>query len=268
MTIHNDFLTKIDPVAPGHTIDPQRPVLPYWQATENAMCSAPHAHPRGQFIYSSQGITRVMTETGIYLLPSSQAFWCPPGHQHELYFLGAVRIANLFIDPDWCDYFPINQCVLNVTPLAQELILRAIQIGTDYDSDSKDYRLMVVVIDELSGLKRAPLALPWSNHPSLSKILWQLFEHPASQHNVEYWAAMIHTTPRTLARLFQQEVNMTFSEWRMQARLLYALEQLNHGKSVTYIALELGYSSPSAFIAAFKKIMQKSPLEYISAIRS
>ncbi len=209
-----------------------------------------------------------MTDKGIYLLPTSQAFWCPPNHQHELFFLGAVHIANLFIDPDWTDHFPKTQCVVNVTPLAQELIQRSMQIGTDYRSDGKEYRLMTVVIDELSGLKRAPLALPWSNHPQLAIIMQAVFNDPANHHNVEHWSAMIHTTPRTLARLFQKEVNMTFSEWRIQARLLYALEKLHDGKSVTYIALELGYSSPSAFIAAFKKIMGKSPLEYMSVIKA
>ncbi|MGR6779158.1 helix-turn-helix domain-containing protein [Moritella viscosa] len=43
-----------------------------------------------------------------------------------------------------------------------------------------------------------------------------------------------------------------------------SIEQLHDGKSVTYIALELGYSTPSAFIAAFRNIMGKSPLEYIT----
>lgn len=61
---------------------------------------------------------------------------------------------------------------------------------------------------------------------------------------------------------------MTFSKWRLQARLFYALEELHEGKTVTFIALELGYSTPSAFITAFRRNLGKSPLEYISTQKS
>lgn len=51
---------------------------------------------------------------------------------------------------------------------------------------------------------------------------------------------------------------MTFSKWRMQTRLFYALDKLHEGKSVMFTALELGYSKPSAFITAFRRSLGKS----------
>ena len=57
---------------------------------------------------------------------------------------------------------------------------------------------------------------------------------------------------RTLERRFREETGMSFGMWRQKARLLDSIRLLAEGKSVTDAALESGYSSMSAFIAAFK----------------
>jgi AraC-like DNA-binding protein len=264
MTTCSDLQTKIPPVTLGHIVDPKRPILPYWKKINNAMCSDSHTHPRGQLIFSSKGITRVVTDQGIYLIPSSQAFWCPPNNNHKLYFLGKVEIANLFIDPFWSNKLSKNQKVINVSPLLKELISKAVKVDINYSKNGKEHRLMEVIIDEISELNSSPLALPWSEHPKLKNIMLDIFNNPTNSKNIQQSADFSHISSRTLARIFKKEINMTFSQWRMQARLFYALEKLYEGKSVTFIALELGYSTPSAFITAFRRSLGKSPLDYIS----
>ena len=142
--------------------------------------------------------------------------------------------------------------------------MRAVQIGTDYVPESKEYRLMEVVFDEVSRLEASPLALPWSENRVLDKIMSSFLDSPTNNQSIEQWADFVHSTPRTLARLFKKEVNMTFTEWRMRVRLFYAIEKLYQGISVTSIALDLGYSTPSSFIVAFCKVLGKSPLEYMA----
>ena len=46
---------------------------------------------------------------------------------------------------------------------------------------------------------------------------------------------------------------MTFGQWRQQARLITALEQLASGVKVVDVALSLGYASPSALATMFKR---------------
>lgn len=58
---------------------------------------------------------------------------------------------------------------------------------------------------------------------------------------------------RTMQRLFAEESGMSFSRWRQRARLIYAMQSLAAGESVTNAALEAGYSSTSAFISMFRK---------------
>ena len=49
-----------------------------------------------------------------------------------------------------------------------------------------------------------------------------------------------------------------------QRRLLASLEMLAGGRAVTAVAMDLGYDSPSAFIAMFKRVLGKSPTAYLS----
>jgi AraC-like DNA-binding protein len=55
---------------------------------------------------------------------------------------------------------------------------------------------------------------------------------------------------------------MTFRQWRQQLRLLEALRLLGRGEPVTNIALDVGYSSLSAFVSVFRKALGVTPGRY------
>ena len=55
---------------------------------------------------------------------------------------------------------------------------------------------------------------------------------------------------------------MSLGRWRQQARLLHAMRLLARGEAVTSIALEVGYESPSAFIATFSSAFGTTPGRY------
>ena len=67
---------------------------------------------------------------------------------------------------------------------------------------------------------------------------------------------------RSLVRQFQADTGMTFRQWRRQARMLFALELLAAGQSTTQVALEVGYQTTSAFVAAFRETFGITPKRY------
>ncbi len=81
---------------------------------------------------------------------------------------------------------------------------------------------------------------------------------------MEQFGTIAAASGRTLARLFMQETGMTFGEWRRRRILLAALERLSEGIAVTTVALEMGYESPSAFIAMFRQNLGMTPTQYIA----
>jgi len=75
-------------------------------------------------------------------------------------------------------------------------------------------------------------------------------------------AAAVGVSERTLTRLFRSETGLSFRDWRSRMRFMLALERLDRGESSTSLAHGLGYSSPSAFIAAFRKQFGAPPSAY------
>ena len=57
---------------------------------------------------------------------------------------------------------------------------------------------------------------------------------------------------------------MTFVRWRQQVRLLGALERLGSGQPVTTVALEMGYTSTSAFVKLFRESLGVTPGRYFA----
>ena len=58
---------------------------------------------------------------------------------------------------------------------------------------------------------------------------------------------------------------MSFGAWRQQACLVAALPRLSAGQSITQVALDLGYDSPSAFSTMFRKRLGQAPSYFIRA---
>ena len=146
--------------------------------------------------------------------------------------------------------------------LLRELLRAAVDLPAEYDTDGPAGRLMTVILDQLRVLDQAALHLPWPEDARLTRIAEALIDDPAMSAGLDDWAKTAGASARTLARLFVKETGMTFGAWRQQARLLKALELLAAGQSVTATALDLGYDSPSAFIAMFKKVLGVSPGKY------
>ena len=56
---------------------------------------------------------------------------------------------------------------------------------------------------------------------------------------------------------------MSFRQWRQRSRLLAALPLLERGMRITDVAIECGYDSLSAFIAAFGALLGCTPGDYV-----
>lgn len=60
---------------------------------------------------------------------------------------------------------------------------------------------------------------------------------------------------------------MAFRDWRHKACLMYALTALREGRSITDVALSLGYEHPAAFTAMFRKAMGYAPASFIRHLK-
>ncbi len=255
-------LPKLPPVEVGYRVDPARPIIPLALEVSRAGCAAPHAHPRGQLIYASSGVMRVVSNRTIWVVPPSQAVWMPPGVEHEVFFPGEVSLRNLFADPSVTADLPTGCAVIEVSPLLRELILKAVLVGDDYAPESPEWRVMMVILDELRQAQQTPLRLPMASDGRLLRVMEALLKNPGDPRELTAWAALAGASPRTLSRLFVRETGLTFGAWRKRLLLQEAIERLSQGDSVTRVAFNLGYQSLSAFIEMFRRSLGTSPGQY------
>jgi AraC-like DNA-binding protein/mannose-6-phosphate isomerase-like protein (cupin superfamily) len=259
MNIANLPIAK--PVDHGRVNDPQRPILTMSYRLGPGR-TPPHRHSRAHLFYCAEGVFQIVRKEATWMVPPSQAVWIPSNVEHSAYATQPVALLSLFVDASATAGLPDDCRVVHIAPLLRELILKAVEVGNEYAATGTHARLMQVVLDELQGLVPAPLSLPLAADKRVRQLCEALLAHPADERSLEAWAPRVGASARTLARLFVSETGLTFAEWRRQMRLLEAIDRLGKGQTVTRVALDLGYESPSAFIAMFRRTLGASPGKY------
>jgi AraC-like DNA-binding protein len=123
--------------------------------------------------------------------------------------------------------------------------------------------LAALLIDEIAALSFEPLHLPRAKDERIARMGSALLEDPADSTTLRGWADRLGLSPRTLIRRIKDDTGMSLREFRRQARVLAALERLPLGESVTNVAMDVGFDSPSAFIQAFRSVTGKTPGRYM-----
>jgi AraC-like DNA-binding protein len=221
-----------------------------------------HTHGWGQLAYASQGVMNVITEDGSWTVPPERAVWIPPETVHSIDSSEGVKFRSLHISSDKASDLPERCVVITVSPLLKELIAEANRQPLDYEEDSAISRLMDVIFDQMKTAKTDPLHLPIPLDKRLTFITDTLMRDAADTRTLGEFSRLCGASERTLARLFLVQTRMTFGKWRQQRRLVLSLQRLSSGHSITQTALDLGYDSPSAFTAMFRRALGVSPRQY------
>jgi AraC-like DNA-binding protein len=223
-----------------------------------------HSHPRFQLVYAARGVMSVDTRDATWVVPPQRAVWMPPTVAHRLTAWGVVQLRSLYIRPEAAAEMPQTCEVFEVTPLLRELILRATELPLEYEESGPAGRVMRLLLDELASLPRLPYNLPMPKTAPLDAICARLMDAPNDAATLDDFASRHGTTARTLARHFRRQTGMSFAEWRRRARLLRALGWIAEGRPILAVALDLGYDSPSAFSAMFRRELGVPPSHFRS----
>ena len=225
-------------------------------------CIGLHTHAKEQLLYAVHGVMMVSVNGGQWIVPSTRGIWIPAGMRHAIRCIGDVHMRSIYVSPSAASHLPKDTRVVGISPLLRELIQAAKDVPPAYSTNSRDGRLMRLLLDEFNTLPVLPLHLPQPADKRLQRICMRLLKSPGDGATLGDWAKLLLVDVKTIQRLFSRETGMTFGQWRQQARLLRALELLASGEKVVEVALALGYDSPSAFAAMFKRQFGQTPGEF------
>ena len=221
-----------------------------------------HFHDRDQLVYASRGVMTVRTGIGTWVVPPHRAVWIPTETPHTITMSGLVAMRTLYLKPRLAKRLPLDCCVINVSPLLKELILHACTVRRLRKSVKWQMHLVAVILHQLEEVQMVPLQLPHLSDPRLVRISDVLTRDPSDSRTLAELCRISGASKRSIERLFQQEIGMTFGKWRQQLRLMQGMRLLAEGAKVTHAALESGYSTPSAFISMFRKALGTTPTSY------
>jgi AraC-like DNA-binding protein/mannose-6-phosphate isomerase-like protein (cupin superfamily) len=249
---------------PGDDEDLSNPVIAIAHDRPETFEVPAHRHFRAQLVFASEGVMRVRTESATWIVPPQQAVWVPSGLTHSVINESAVAFRTLYLHPDFASDLHAQCCVLNVPPLLKEIILYLTEHDKGISALLKS-RLMNLIPDLLASLEPQPLQLPLPLPADrrLKMICDELMANPGDERTLKDWTKKVGASERTLERHFRQDLGMSFRKWRQHLRLLTAVKLLSDGKSVTTVAYEIGYASPSAFVAMFREKIGHPPRRYL-----
>ena len=246
----------------------------------------PHFHPWAQLAYCSTGIVQVTAAQNksepnhnghsghdsqdadevTYILPPSRAVWIAPGAQHHITVLEAAEFRTLYIHASVIPTQWRGCRMIVVSPLLREAIHALDMAAGPPVNTQREKLLSDLVRDEITRADTQALGVPMPHPQGGDKRLRALCEAvlraPSERATLAEWAADIGASERTAARLFRDELGLSYQQWRQQAILAHALPLLARGKSISTVAAASGYASDSAFSAMFKTAMGQSPSHF------
>ncbi len=272
----------------GYTPSKERPVRVRARSMPVDTHFEPHAHPWAQLAYCASGIVQVTAAQAgqsmmTYIVPPSRAVWIEPGAQHHITVLEAAEFRTLYIHKTQTPKGWTGCRVIVVSPLMREAV-QALDTsphallppngarfalgrpGGKTLSRQREQWLANLTLDEIAHADTQALGVPLPHPQTGDKRLRALCEAvmraPNGRATLAEWALDVGASERTAARLFRDELGLSYQQWRQQAILAHALPLLTRGQSISAVAAASGYASDSAFSAMFKAAMGQSPSHF------
>lgn len=224
-----------------------------------------HRHAWGQLNCPRQGSLRVSVPGKMWIVPRYRAVWIPPGVEHEVVMLGHVEFHAMYVEPT-ASPLRLDACtVVEVSPLMRELVNA---LADDAVTQPRRQLAMHLLVEEIREAPPLPLGLPLPDERRLRALCMAMMEDPGSANTLEDWAPIIGASERTLARLFQTELQTSFGDWRRQLRLARAIDLIGRGVPLADVAAEVGYANAPAFSTMFRNSLGFPPSHLSNGDRS
>lgn len=224
-----------------------------------------HSHDVHQIEYAIAGVVEVETAAAHYLLPPQQAAWIPAGLEHQAIMNTDVRTLAVMFDAELISDGGDRARILAVSPLIREMMIYALRWPIERDtgcaiSDGFFQTLANLVLEALD--HEAPLSLPTSENPIVAAATAYTKQHLDAV-TIDDVSREVAVSERTLRRLFDSTLGLSWRTYLLHARMLRAMALLAAPEqTVRETSTAVGFDSVSSFTRAFAQFAGETPSAY------
>ncbi|PRY39877.1 helix-turn-helix transcriptional regulator [Umezawaea tangerina] len=220
---------------------------------------------------ASAGALRLEARGRAWVLPPARAALIEAGEPIRVSIGRPVTTASVLFDTGFVPVPSAPLAVFDLSPLARCLVAEVGKWGASDEPLPAYAETLFAALAAVSwrlAERPSPVVVPAGRSPELRRALWLTEERLGGPVRFEDVADEVGLAPRSLARRFADETGMTWRAVLRRLRLLRAIEELAAGDTpVTTIAFAVGYTSLSAFNAAFQELTGRTPTEYRASFR-
>lgn len=221
-----------------------------------------HSHAWAQLVYASEGVIAVESECASWIVPTSRAIWVPAGQPHSIKMYGKAFLQTVYFESRPQTQINLPCAAYEISPLLRELIAFVCTKGIINSDTDEHCNLIAFLTFQVRKLTPFPLMVPMPSDQRAKRLASRLIDNPGTDQSLAKLCEECGTSLRTMQRVFSQELGLPLSRWRNQVIMVHAIQLLASDRSVTQIALDLGFESVSAFIFSFRKHFGVSPGQY------
>ncbi|MEO9257704.1 MAG: AraC family transcriptional regulator [Crocinitomicaceae bacterium] len=227
-----------------------------------------HTHIKGQLGFVEGGIAYITVESKTYVVPTRHYFWIPQGIPHVLKIAYSATVLRSLYFYSFDDEKDLFYSKLGIYP-ASELLIQMINHTEIWDSKSvrpsdANFEFLVALKNLLPQLNKIslPMVLPITDDERTLKIINYMEKNISEQLSLNSISQKFNMSERTLSRLFQSNLHVSFLQYLKTIRVLKALEMIvKTDKSISEIAYSVGYETLGAFSNTFFSITQSRPTD-------
>lgn len=226
-----------------------------------------HAHHKGQLIYIEGGVAYIHLVDKTLIIPARHYVWIPKGRKHFVEMHRSVIIISLyFYNGDDDDHPFFNKGgIYPITALLMQMLSFTTRWQGDVLPESKAFPFLAGIkniLPEIS-LKALPIAVPTTHNERMQPVIAYITKHLLEPLTLKELCQQTGFSERTLARLFQETMKISFLQYFKLLRMIRAIEMmLQTEKSMSEIAYTLGYNNLSAFSNIFYQLTHTRPSEF------
>lgn len=237
--------------------------------TETRPLAPPHAHPDAMLAWCYRGTVWVQLQDAMWRLAPGQGIWIPAGTPHTARHERDSTGCYTYIS-DASLLSPIDDIVQVLVPRAvQEMLLH---LGVNDMPTALRVRIQSVLIEMLQH-PSTETADGWGEVPMptderVRSLVQAVLADPGDPRSARdlFGAHGLHE--RTVLRIFQNDVGMSFGRWRTGVRMTLAARLIVDGTPIGAAAHRCGYATTSAFSAAFKERFGSTPRQHVARVQA